>query len=61
MRGHVRKRRTWEFMVDIGPHPVSGKRCQKSKSGFATMKEAESALHEVIRLVEGGGDPAPSG
>ena len=59
MRGHVRKRRTWEFIVDIGPHPVTGKRRQKSKSGFATKKKAESALHEFIRHVEGGGDPCP--
>ena len=59
MRGHIRKRRTWEFIVDVGPHPVTGGRRQKSKSGFATKKEAESALHEVIRLVDGGGDPCP--
>lgn len=59
MRGHVRKRRTWEFIVDIGPHPVTGRRRQKSKCGFATKKEAESALHEFIRYIEGGGDPCP--
>jgi integrase len=59
MRGHVRRRRTWEFIVDIGPHPVTGRRRQKSKSGFATRREAESALHEFIRYVEGGGDPSP--
>jgi hypothetical protein len=59
MQGHVRKRRTWEFIVDIGRHPITGKRRQKSKSGFATKKEAESALHEFIRYVEGGGDPCP--
>ena len=59
MRGHVRKRRTWEFIVDIGPHPVTGRRRQKSKRGFATKKEAESALHGFIRCVEGGGDPSP--
>jgi hypothetical protein len=59
MRGHVRKRRTWEFIVDVGPHPVTGKRRQKSKSGFATKKEAETALREFIRYVEGGGDPCP--
>lgn len=59
VRGHVRKRRTWEFIVDIGPHPVTGRRRQKSKSGFATKKEAESALHEFIRHVEGGGHPSP--
>ncbi len=59
MRGHVRKRHTWEFIVDISPHPVSGRRRQKSRSGFVTKKEAESALHEFIRYVEGGGDPSP--
>lgn len=26
MQGHARKRRTWEFIVDIGPHPVTGHR-----------------------------------
>jgi len=56
MQGHVRKRRTWEFIVDIGRHPITGRRRQKSKSGFATKKEAESALHEFIRYVEGGGE-----
>jgi integrase len=59
MRGHVRKRRTWEYIVDVGLHPVTGRRRQKSKSGFATKREAESALHEFIRYVEGGGDPCP--
>jgi integrase len=49
----------WEFIVDVGAHPVTGRRRRKSRSGFATKKEAESALHEVIRLVEGGGDPCP--
>lgn len=57
MRGHVRKRLTWEFIVDVGPHPLTGKRRQKNKSGFATKKEAESALHEFIRYIEGGGRP----
>ncbi len=41
------------------PHPTTGRRRQKSKSGFATRKEAESALHELIRYIEGGGNPAP--
>lgn len=59
MRGHIRKRRTWEFIVDIGRHPLTGHRRQKSKGGFATKKEAESALHEFIRYLEGGGDPCP--
>jgi integrase len=59
VRGHVRKRRTWEFIVDVGVHPVTGRRRQKSKCGFATKKDAESALHEFIRHIEGGGDPCP--
>jgi len=59
MRGHVRKRCTWEFIVDVGPHLATGRRRQKSKSGFATKREAESALHEFIRYIEGGGDPSP--
>lgn len=40
MKGHVRKRRTWEFIVDICPHPITGKRRQKSKGWFATKREA---------------------
>jgi integrase len=59
MRGHVRKRRTWEFIVDIGQHPVTGRRRQRSKGGFRTKKEAETAVHEFIRFMEGGGNPVP--
>jgi integrase len=58
MRGHVRKRRTWEFIVDIGRHPVTGRRCQKSKSSFATRGDAERALREFIEFTEGG-NPFP--
>jgi hypothetical protein len=36
-----------------------GRRRQTSKSGFATRRDAESALHEFILYVEGGGDPSP--
>jgi integrase len=57
MKGHVRKRRTWEFIVDIGQHPVSGRRCQKSKAGFPTKGAAERAAREFIQSVEGGGSP----
>ena len=58
MQGHVRKRRTGEFIVDIGPHPVTGHRRQRSKGDFATKKDPGSALHEFIRYVEGGSDPS---
>ena len=56
MRGHVRKRHTREFIADIGRHPTTGRRRQKSRSGFSTKKEVESALHEFIRYIEGGGE-----
>lgn len=49
MRGHIRKRHTWEFIVDVGRHPVTGVRRQKSKSGFPTKRTAESALHEFTQ------------
>ena len=57
MRGHVRKRHSWEFIVDIGPDPDTGRRRQKGKSGLETRKEAESALREFITYIEA----APSG
>jgi len=47
------------LIVDVGPHPVTSKRRQKSKSGFVSKKEAESAMHEFIGHIEGGGDPCP--
>jgi len=55
----VRKRRTWEFIVDVSRHPVTGRRHQKSKGSFATKREAESALHELIHSMDGGADPSP--
>lgn len=49
MRGYVRKRGIkWSYTVDIGKDPVTGRRKQKTKSGFDTEKEAESALNEII-------------
>jgi integrase len=36
---------------------ATGRRRHKSKSGFATRRDAESALHEYIRDLVGGGDP----
>jgi Arm DNA-binding domain len=58
VRGHVRRRRTWEFIVDVGPHPVTGRRRQKSKSGFATKKEAESVWGAFIRFRSRPGIPS---
>ena len=49
MRGSVVKRRkTWSYVVDVGRDPVSGRRRQKWKGGFATRHEAEQALAHVV-------------
>ena len=49
MRGCITKRKSsWAFVIDIGKDPKSGKRKQKWKSGFATKKEAEIALANVL-------------
>lgn len=39
---------TWSFVVDIGRDPATGKRKQKTKGGFRTKQEAESAAMELI-------------
>ena len=37
MKGSVIKRNNyWQYRVDIGEDPVTGKRKQKAKSGFKT-------------------------
>lgn len=42
MRGCVRKcGNRWCYVVEYGRHSETGKRRQKSKSGFVTMAEAE--------------------
>ncbi|WP_436711839.1 tyrosine-type recombinase/integrase [Brevibacillus formosus] len=41
-------------MVDIGPDPLTGKRRQKTVSGFKTKKEAEKACAELITQIENG-------
>jgi len=55
LRGHVHKRGTsWCWVLDVGHGPVSGERRLRTKSGFATKKEAESAVCEMIGTVEAG-------
>jgi integrase len=44
----------WTFVVDIGIDPVTGKRKQKTKSGFPTKKEAEVAAAALIHELEQG-------
>jgi integrase len=39
---------SWGFVVDIGPDPVTAKRRRRRGGGFATRREAEAALREVL-------------
>ncbi len=49
MKGYFRKRGDkWSFTVDIGRDPSSGKRKQKTRSGFKTKKSAQEACAEMI-------------
>ncbi len=56
MQGRVYRRdgKKWAYTVDVGVDPMSGRRRQKTKGGFATRKEAEGALHETIASVHAG-------
>lgn len=40
-------RGTWEFVVDLGNDPATGKRRQARRSGFRTKKEAEEELRRL--------------
>lgn len=55
MKGSFKKRGdTWRFTVDLGKDPITGKRRQKTHSGFKTKKEAQAACAELISEVEKG-------
>jgi integrase len=55
MKGTIRKRGSkYSYTVDIGRDPVTGRRRQKTKSGFKTKKEAQAALAKLINEVESG-------
>ncbi|MEC0266696.1 site-specific integrase [Paenibacillus anseongense] len=71
MKGSFRKRgckcedkckcnATWSFSIDVGADPVTGKRKQRTVSGFKTKKEAERACAELIVQVEQGDYVKPS-
>jgi len=38
----------WAFTIDIGVDPKTGKRRQKTKSGFKTLKEAEDIATDLL-------------
>jgi len=49
MRGSVYKRgSTWTWHFDVDPDPLSGRRRQRTRGGYATKKAAERALAEAI-------------
>lgn len=49
MRGCISKRgNKWAFVVEYGKHPETGKRRQKTRSGFDTKAEAERELAKVL-------------
>jgi len=49
MRGCIIKRgKKWAFVVEAGKHPVTGRRRQKWRSGFATKAEAEAELAKTL-------------
>lgn len=52
MRGHVRHHgKGWVVVVDTGQQ--NGKRQQRWHSGYATKREAEKALAELLRKIDG--------
>lgn len=55
MNGRVNKRgANWQYTVDVGNDPATGRRRQKTKGGFRTRKDAEKALADVINAVNTG-------
>jgi integrase len=49
MRGSVKRHGgSWRYRIDLGPDPLTGKRRQLAKSGFATRRAAEEACARAI-------------
>jgi hypothetical protein len=47
MKGHVYKRgKSWYYLFDIEPDPLTGKRRQAKRSGYRTEREAWKAMLE---------------
>ena len=61
MRGHVHRRgRGWGYVVDVGIDPATGRRRQRTKSGFATKREAQEAVRRVLDEIRAGTYVEPS-
>lgn len=56
MNGSVRRRPngTWEYRFDAGANALTGRRTIRTKSGFATKKEASQSLRTAIGAHERG-------
>jgi hypothetical protein len=60
MNGRVFKRgKTWSYVVDVGLS-ADGRRRQRMKGGFATKREADRALRELIQRLDEGTYVQPS-
>lgn len=61
MRGSVKKRgNNYQYVVDIGRDPFTGKRKQKTQGRFKRKKDAEAALNKVLQEIEEQGYVEPS-
>src|SRR6185437_8475254 len=50
MSGRVEKYgKGWRYRFDLGPDPLTGKRRQATRAGFATKREAAAAMNEAIQ------------
>ncbi|MGV3467360.1 MAG: tyrosine-type recombinase/integrase [Heyndrickxia sp.] len=55
MKGYYRQKgKGWQFTIDIGKDPVTGKRKQMSKGGFKSEKEAQKAARELMVAMDQG-------
>ena len=55
MRGSIVKRGNgYSVVIDLGPDPITGRRRQKWHSGYATKKQAQAALAEMVSAVNKG-------
>ena len=55
MKGHVYRRgKSWSYLFDIGPDPLTGRRRQANGSGFKTEREAWMACRSAMADYEKG-------
>jgi hypothetical protein len=44
----------WRYRFDLGPDPLTGKRRQATRGGFATKREATTAMNEAMQASRNG-------